>query len=137
MLSQVEMREYAKSRPAGVIILGGAHGTLALARSLGAQKVPVWLVSADTPLPRFSRYADRQMTWPGSDDDGAVAFLLKLAETQGFDGFLLIPGGDPEVRLVSQSIDQLSRLRRDLSCVSHASQRTPESNREPPKCRPD
>ena len=35
----------------GVVILGGAHGTLALARSLGARKVPVWLVSDDTPLP--------------------------------------------------------------------------------------
>ncbi len=108
MLSQLEIGEYADSRPAGVVILGGAHGTLALARSLGAQNVPVWLVSADTPLPRFSRYAHRQMTWPDPDDGGALAFLLDLAATQGLDGFLLIPGGDPEVRLVSQSIDQLS-----------------------------
>ena len=108
MLSQLETSEYADSRPAGVVILGGAHGTLALARSLGAQKVPVWLVSADTPLPRFSRYAHRQMTWPGPEDGGAVAFLLDLAVTQGLEGFLLIPGGDPEVRLVAQSIEQLS-----------------------------
>lgn len=108
MLSKPEIDDRVSSRPAGVVILGGAHGTLALARSLGAQKVPVWLVSADTPLPRFSRYAHRQMTWPGPDDRGAVAFLLDLAATQGLDGFLLIPGGDPEVRLVSQSIDQLS-----------------------------
>lgn len=108
MLSQPKMDDRVSSRPAGVVILGGAHGTLALARSLGAQKVPVWLVSADTPLPRFSRYAHRQMTWPGPEDDGAVAFLRKLAETQGLDGFLLVPGGDPEVRLVSQAIEQLS-----------------------------
>ncbi|UVK45820.1 ATP-grasp domain-containing protein [Mesorhizobium sp. AR07] len=108
MLVQPEMDDRVSGRPAGVVILGGAHGTLALARSLGMQKVPVWLVSADTPLPRFSRYAHRQMTWPGPDDDGAVAFLLNLAATQGLEGFLLIPGGDPEVRLVSQSIDQLS-----------------------------
>lgn len=108
MLSQPEMDDRVSSRPAGVVILGGAHGTLALARSLGAQKVPVWLVSADTPLPRFSRYAHRQMMWPGPEDDGAVAFLLDLAATQGLGGFLLVPGGDPEVRLVSQSIEQLS-----------------------------
>ncbi|PZV35072.1 ATP-grasp domain-containing protein [Mesorhizobium kowhaii] len=108
MLSQLKMDDRVSSRPAGVVILGGAHGTLALARSLGAQKVPVWLISADTPFPRFSRYAHRQMTWPGPEDDGAVAFLLKLAETQGLDGFLLIPGGDPEVRFVSQAIEQLS-----------------------------
>lgn len=108
MLSQPEMDDRVSSRPAGVVILGGAHGTLALARSLGAQKVPVWLISADTPLPRFSRYAHRQMTWPGPEDDGAVAFLLDLAATQGLGGFLLVPGGDPEVRLVSQAIEQLS-----------------------------
>ena len=45
----------------GVVILGGAHGTLALARSLGRRGVPVWLVSNDTPLPtalaQFNRYS--------------------------------------------------------------------------------
>jgi len=93
-----------------VLVLGGAHGTLALARSLGIQKVPVWLVSNDTPLPSFSRYSHRTMTWPGPDDGGAVAFLLNLAKVQGLGGFLLIAGGDPEVRFVSQSIEQLSTL---------------------------
>jgi len=108
MLPQPQMDDRVANRPAGVVILGGAHGTLALARSLGAQKVPVWLVSNDTPLPSFSRYARRTTTWPGPDDGGAVAFLLDLAKVQGLGGFLLIPGGDPEVRFVSQSIEQLS-----------------------------
>jgi D-aspartate ligase len=110
MLSKLKMDDRVPSRPAGVVILGGAHGTLALARSLGNQKVPVWLVSNDTPLPSFSRHARRTMTWPGPNDDGAVAFLLNLAEVQGLAGFLLIAGGDPEVRFVSQSIDQLSAV---------------------------
>lgn len=109
MPSQEETRKYA-SRPTGVLVLGGAHGTLALARSLGAQKVPVWLVSNDTPLPSFSRYARRTMRWPGPDDGGAVVFLLNLAKVQRLGGFLLIPGGDPEVRFVSQSIEQLSTV---------------------------
>ncbi|MGX5827218.1 carboxylate--amine ligase [Mesorhizobium sp. 43Arga] len=108
MHPQSQMDDRLPSRLAGVLILGGAHGTLALARSFGAQKVPVWLVSNDTPLPSFSRYAQRTMTWPGPDDGGAVAFLLDLAEVHGLGGFLLIAGGDPEVRFVSQSIDQLS-----------------------------
>ncbi|MGX7873286.1 carboxylate--amine ligase [Mesorhizobium sp. ORM6] len=110
MLPQPEMQDRVPSRPAGVVILGGAHGTLALARSLGIQKVPVWLVSNDTPLPSFSRYACRTMTWPGPDDKGAIAFLLDMARVQGLGGFLLIPGGDPEVRFVSQSIGQLSTV---------------------------
>jgi predicted ATP-grasp superfamily ATP-dependent carboligase len=108
MLAQLEIDDPVSSRPAGVVILGGAHGTLALARSLGVQKVPVWLVSADTPLPRFSRYAHRTINWPGPGEGDAVAFLLNLAATHGLAGFLLIPSGDAEVRLVSQAIDRLS-----------------------------
>lgn len=110
MYPQSEMDNHIPSRPAGVLILGGAHGTLALARSFGVQKVPVWLVSNDTPLPSFSRYARRTMTWPGPDDADAVAFLLNLARVEGLGGFLLIAGGDPEVRFVSQSIDRLSAV---------------------------
>ncbi|MBN9219711.1 MAG: ATP-grasp domain-containing protein [Mesorhizobium sp.] len=110
MLAQPETDDHAPSRPAGVVILGGAHGTLALTRSLGIRKVPVWLVSNDTPLPRFSRYARRKTTWPGPDDSGAVAFLLDLAKAQGLGGFLLVAGGDPEVRFLSQAIDQLSAV---------------------------
>ncbi|QKD03416.1 hypothetical protein [Mesorhizobium loti] len=110
MPPQSELDDRVPSRPAGVVILGGAHGTLALTRSFGIQKVPVWLVSNDTPLPGFSRYARRTRTWPGPDDDAAVAFLLNLAKAEGLGGFLLIAGGDPEVRFVSQSIDELSTV---------------------------
>lgn len=109
-MAQLEMDDPVSSRPAGVVILGGAHGTLALARSLGARNVPVWLVSSDTPLPRFSRYAHRTITWPGPREEGAVAFLLDLAATRGLRGFVLIPSGDAEVRLVSQAMGQLSEV---------------------------
>jgi D-aspartate ligase len=92
----------------GVVILGGAHGTLALARSLGARNIPVWLVSTDTPLPGLSRRIRHKFDWPGPDDPNAISFLLDLAQRHGLAGALLIPGGDGEVRLVSQSIDALS-----------------------------
>jgi predicted ATP-grasp superfamily ATP-dependent carboligase len=94
--------------PAGVLLLGGAHGTLALARTLGKQKIPVWLVSNDNPLPGWSRHIERRLDWPGGDDAAAATCLLELARTHGLDGYLLVPGGDPEVRLVSQSIGRLS-----------------------------
>lgn len=92
----------------GVVILGGAHGTLALARSLGAKNVPVWLVSTDTPLPGLSRRIRHKFDWPGPGDPNAISFLLGLAQKHGLAGALLIPGGDGEVRLVSQSIEALS-----------------------------
>ncbi len=92
----------------GVVILGGAHGTLALARSLGARKVPVWLVSSDTPLPGWSRHVSAKFTWPGPDSADATGFLLDLAATRGLHGALLLAGGDPEVRMASQAAETLA-----------------------------
>lgn len=92
----------------GVVVLGGAHGTLALARSLGAQGVRTRLVSNDTPLPGWSRRVEGRGHWGGPDSGGAVDFLLDLAATQGLHGALLVPGGDAEVRFVSQASEALS-----------------------------
>ncbi len=92
----------------GVVILGGAHGTLALARSLGALGVPVFLVSNDTPLPGWSRHVRGSFRWPGPDAPDAAAYLLDLAARHGLEGALLVAGGDAEVRMVSRSLDALS-----------------------------
>jgi predicted ATP-grasp superfamily ATP-dependent carboligase len=94
--------------PPGVVILGGAHGTLALARSLGRKGVPVWLVSNDTPLPTWSRRLAGHREWAGPDSGGAPGFLLDLAATQNLRGALLVPGGDGEVRFAAQAIEALS-----------------------------
>lgn len=94
--------------PAGVVVLGGAHGTLALARSLGRKGVPVWHVSNDTRLPTWSRYLAGHREWAGPDSSGACAFLAALAATEKLKGALLVPGGDGEVRFLSQSIEALS-----------------------------
>jgi len=95
-------------RPGGVVILGGAHGTLALARSLGRRGIPVWLITNDNPLPGWSRHVHRTLSWRGPMDASALPFLLKAAEEHGLKGHLLIPAADAEVRLVSQSIEVLS-----------------------------
>ena len=63
----------------GALILGGSHGSLEIARSLGRRGIPVWLVTSDNPLPRLSRYVQRKFSWPGPDRDGAVAYLADLA----------------------------------------------------------
>ena len=92
----------------GVVVLGGAHGTLALARSLGAGGVRVHLVPNDTPLPGWSRRVGGTSRWDGPDSGGAVDFLLDLAATHGLRDALLVPGGDAEVRFVSQAAQALS-----------------------------
>ncbi len=95
--------------PGGVVIIGGAHGSLALARSLGAANVPVCYISNDTPLPGWSRHVRRSFGWPGPDDPGAAAHLIDLAAAEGLGGWLLVAGGDAEVRLLAQAREMLER----------------------------
>ena len=90
------------ARATGALILGGAHGSLAFARSLGRRGIPVWFVTDDHPIARYSRYVERSFAWAGANDEGAIEFLKSLARQHGLDGWLLIAGGDPEVRLLSQ-----------------------------------
>lgn len=99
---------FLATQPPAVVVLGGAHGTLALARSLGCRDVSVVLVSNDTPLPGWSRYVGGKAEWSGPDSPGAIALLLDLATARHLSGALLIPGGDAEVRVVSQSLEALS-----------------------------
>lgn len=94
----------------GVVIVGGAHGTLALARSLGALDVPVHYLTHDSPLPGWSRFVKDTIRWSGPHDAGAMAFLREIAEKYNLKGCLLVPSGDGEVQLVSQHRDELSAL---------------------------
>jgi len=89
-------------KAAGVIILGGAHGSLAVARSLGRKGVPVWFIGDDHPIARYSRYVKRRLTWNRFAPDEAVATLVSLARNDGAAGWVLFPAGDIETQLVAQ-----------------------------------
>jgi D-aspartate ligase len=109
-LSPAPNRQGPSARPTGALILGGAHGSLALARSLGRRGIPVWFLTDDHPIARYSRYTERSFAWAGANDESAIDFLTNLARRHGLDGWLLIAGGDPEVRLVAQHHATLSGL---------------------------
>lgn len=94
----------------GAVFLGGAHGTLALARSLGAQKVPLTYITNDSPLPGWSRFVGATIRWPGPNDERALPFLLEAARKHRLEGCLMIPAADPEVRLVSENLAALSAI---------------------------
>jgi D-aspartate ligase len=96
----------------GVVILGGAHGTIAMARSLRGRGTPVWHITDDTPVPGFSRHIRKSLRWPGAEDPGALAFLLNAAEEHGLAGYVLLAAGDPDVKLLSQNFEALSRVYR-------------------------
>jgi predicted ATP-grasp superfamily ATP-dependent carboligase len=93
----------ARAAPQGAIILGGAHGSLEIARSLGRRGIPVWLVTADHPLAGLSRHVARTVSWPGPRHDGAVAFLIDLGRRHGLGGWVLFAGSDEDLRFVAHN----------------------------------
>jgi predicted ATP-grasp superfamily ATP-dependent carboligase len=100
---------HEQAAPPSALIIGGAHGSLAIARSLGGRGIDVALLT-DHPLTGFSRYVGRQFTWEGPGRDGALAHLIALAEREGLAGAVLFAGGDAEVRFIAQNHDRLASL---------------------------
>ena len=47
----------------GALILGGAHGSLAIARSLGRHGISIFFLTHDHPIAKFSRYTGRHGSW--------------------------------------------------------------------------
>ena len=80
----------ASDRAIGALIVGGAHGSLGLARGLGRRGIPVCFVSDDHRIAKYSRYVGRAFDWPGPTDESALAFLLGLASRHHLDGWVLI-----------------------------------------------
>jgi predicted ATP-grasp superfamily ATP-dependent carboligase len=87
----------------GALIIGGAHGSLAVARSLGRKGIPVWFVTDDHVIPRYSRYVRRIVRWCGPNHAQAAAFLLELAKSHHLDDWVIVCGGDAEAQLVAQN----------------------------------
>ncbi len=94
----------------GVVLLGGAHGTLAMARSFGRLGVGVALVTNDHPLPRWSHFVRRQFDWTGPEAPDAADNLLSLAVAHSFRDWLLLPCGDAEVKLVASEQQRLGKV---------------------------
>jgi len=91
----------------GALIVGGAHVSLGIARSLGRRGIPVWLL-ANHPLPKFSRYIKRSFDWCGADHAHGLQQILDIAANNDLAGWVLIPTGDQDLRLISQNRSQLS-----------------------------
>ncbi len=53
----------ARQAMPGGLVIGGAHVSIAIARSLGRRGIRVWLL-ANHPLPTYSRYLERSFPWP-------------------------------------------------------------------------
>lgn len=121
MVFGVSMQPERHPFPAGVphtgaVLLGGAHGALALARNFGRNGIPVVLVTDDHPLPKFSRYVQRRYDWPGVGAAETPRWLVQLAEREDLRDWLLLPCGDGEAKLIASNLGLLRSAFRVESC---------------------
>lgn len=94
--------------PPGVLLMGGAVGALAAARSLGRRGITVWFLTAGSKLPGLSRYVARTLSWNGAHEATAADQLVAMAKFHGLRGWVLIPAGDDDVRLIARNHARLS-----------------------------
>ncbi|MDB5506505.1 MAG: hypothetical protein JWR75_1143 [Devosia sp.] len=95
-------RQSIAIRP-GVIIMGGAYGSVAVARSLGRLGIRAWFLGSDHPIARHSRYVERHLQWPGPAAAGALDYLLALATTDQLDGWVLFPSADGDLQFIAHN----------------------------------
>src|ERR1041384_1162110 len=85
----------------GAIVIGGSHGSIAVARSLGRRGAPVWFFTNDQPIARFSRYVHCGPKWP-DNPAGKINVLMETAVKYGLQGWTLFAGSDLEAQFLSQ-----------------------------------
>jgi D-aspartate ligase len=88
--------------PPGALIIGGAHVSIGMARSLGRHGIPVWSLT-NHPMPKFSRYVQRSIPWAGAEHEQGVASIIDIATRYGLNGWVLFATGDEDMRLIAQN----------------------------------
>ncbi len=91
----------------GVVILGGAHNALALARSFGRKGIPVALVTDDHPLRNSRAMSAAVSTGPERLLPVQRHGWVTLGAQHDLKNWLLLPCADNEVRLVAENQDLL------------------------------
>jgi D-aspartate ligase len=94
----------------GALVIGGAHGSLSVIRSLGRHGIPACFLTDDHVIAKFSRYTRSTFYWDSPDRPDAAEDLIQLAARHKLEGWVLLPGGDAEARLIAQNHQALSSV---------------------------
>jgi D-aspartate ligase len=90
--------------PQGVLVTGADYRALGVVRSLGRRGIPVVVLrDGEHLLAATSRYVSRTISWRKKNEIGDLDFLLKLADDEQLQGWLLVPTDDETVGLVARS----------------------------------
>ena len=89
--------------PGGALVIGGDYRALGAVRSLGRKGVPVWVLCDEHLVAGTSRYVRRRLPWPVACEAERVAYLCRLAERHGLQGWVVIPSGDQAAALIARN----------------------------------
>lgn len=93
----------------GVVVVGGEHPGLAIARSLGRRGIPVCVIDDLHCISKFSRYATRVVRVPDlRDERRTVDSLLDVGKQYGMRNWVLYPTRDETVAAISRHRDRLA-----------------------------
>ncbi len=84
-------------------MLDSNPGGLALVRSLGRHKIPVWVLTGRNRLASMSRYCKRSLRWPNASEQEKVEWLKELGRHHKLDGWVLFSASDETARLVARN----------------------------------
>lgn len=102
-----------QDRTPGVVVLGSDFKALGVLRSLGQRGIPGVVIDNTPRSAWFSRYVTRRFAWKGEmEGDAFVDFLLRIAQTQQLENWLLFPAQDDTVELVAYNTVRLAQAYR-------------------------
>src|SRR5438093_500147 len=87
---------------AGALVIGGDYRGLGTVRSLGRRKIPVWVLTGEHLIAGVSRYAQRRLIWPDTEEERQVEYLLRLGVQHNLRGWVLFPSGDEMAATVAR-----------------------------------
>ena len=94
----------------GVLLMGGDSGALGAAPAASAVKGSRCGFLRGQTGSQASAYCTTVPRWPGAEAPNALDWLEDYARRAGTRGWVIIPAGDSEVRLVTNNHARLSEL---------------------------
>lgn len=95
----------------GVVVIGGDHPGLGIARSLGRRGIPICIIDDSFSIARFSKYVNRFVRVKDLRDEArAVEGVLEAGERYGLEGWVLFPTRDETVAAFSHHREQLAQF---------------------------
>jgi len=93
----------------GAVVIGGDHPGLAIARSLGAKGIPVFIIEDQHSISFFSRYVTKVVKVPDlRDEQRTVDSVMEVGKKYGLRGWVLFPTRDETVAAFSLHRERLA-----------------------------